>query len=67
MNTIESTIFDRIKEMLLKEGWKEQDCGEIYLNGQLDTNFYSSDESAIIHLSLYTSPDEEMIERLKAD
>lgn len=64
---IGNTIFDRIKDMLLKDGWKEQDCGEIYTNGQQDTNFYSSDETAVIHLSLNASPDEELIERIKGE
>jgi len=62
---IGKTILDKFKEILLKEGWIEQDCGEIYFNGQFDTNLYSKDETEVIHLSHNTFPDEELINRLK--
>ena len=64
---IGKTMLDKLKEILLKEGWIEQDCGEIYSNGQYDTDFYSGDESKVIHLALHTLPDEKLINELKGE
>lgn len=64
---IEKTMFDKLKEILMKEGWIEQDCGEIYFDGQYDTDFYSRDESEVIHLSHNTLPDENLINELKGE
>jgi len=61
------TVFDKIKELLSIDGWKEQDCGTVYLNGEYKTNFYDKEESEIIHIGFDTFPDEEIIERLKGD
>lgn len=62
---MEKTTLDRLKEILLKEGWTEQDCGELYFSDEYSTNLYSRDESEVIHLTLNTFPDGELIARLK--
>lgn len=60
-------VFDKIKERLIREGWIEQECGTVYLNGEYATNLYNKDESEVIHLSYNTFPDEELIDTLKGE
>ena len=48
---IEKTMFDKLKEILLKESWTEQDGGKIYFNGEYRTIFYNKDEIEVKPLS----------------
>lgn len=56
-------LFKEIKKFLKQKGWKEQTCGEIYINGELATNFWNGNET--IHISLNLWADEEILERIK--
>ena len=62
---MKKTGFDKIKEQLIREGWIEQECGTVYINGEYATNLYNKDESEVIHLSYNTFADEELIDTLK--
>jgi len=56
-------MFEEIKRMLRRKGWKEQKCGEVYINGTIGTNFWKKDET--IHISLDLWEDEEALEAMK--
>jgi len=56
-------LFKEIKKMLRRNGWKEQRCGEVYINGEIATNFWNGTES--IHISLNFLEDEEALESMK--
>jgi len=58
-------IFKKIKETMKNEGYSEQTCGPIYMNGTIGTNFLAKDESIVVHISVDTCPDEESIDSLK--
>jgi len=62
---IEKTMFDKLKELLLKESWTEQDGGEIYFNGEYRTIFYNKGETEVIYIGYDTFPDDELIESIK--
>jgi len=64
---MKKTGFDKIKEQLIREGWIEQGCGTVYINGEYATNLYNIDESEVIHLSYNTFPDDELIDTLKGE
>lgn len=55
-------IFNNLKKILKKEGWKEQYSGEIYVNGTLGTNFWK--DGQVLHLSLDLYADEELLEAM---
>ncbi len=55
--------FQKLKEMLIEDGWVEQSCGDIYLLSSIGTNFYKDRE--IIHLSIEICADEESFDALK--
>ncbi len=55
--------FEEIKDMLRKDGWTEQICGEIYLLSSIGTNFFKDEE--IIHLSIELNVDKETIDNMK--
>jgi len=55
--------FQKLKEMLVEDGWVEQTCGQIYLLSSIGTNFYKDRE--VIHLSIEICADEERLEGLK--
>ncbi len=42
-------IYEKLKSVLRDEGWNEQTCGEVYINGEYATNF--GKDGALIHLS----------------
>lgn len=56
-------VFEKIKEFLKQEDWKEQSCREIYIQGELTTNFWKGSET--IHISLDFDTDEEILEEMK--
>lgn len=56
-------MLKEIKRLLKQNGWKEQRCGEIYINGTIGTNFWKMDET--IHISLNLWEDEEVLENMK--
>jgi len=54
-----------IKKLLKENGFKEQTCGEIYTNGEFETNFYNGSE--VIHISYTNLGDEEELEAMKQE
>lgn len=57
--------YEKIKKLLKEEGFKEQVDGEIWMNGNVGTNFYNEETEDVIHLSYIPWPDEEQIETFK--
>jgi len=53
--------FDRLREQLIKDGWKEQHCGPTYINGTDGSNFYKENEG-ILHIGFSDMDDEEFEE-----
>lgn len=56
-------LFKEVKKFLKDRAWEEQECGEIYINGEMATNLYSSD-GFVFHLSVGEA-DEEDIEAME--
>lgn len=54
--------FEELREQLLKDGWKEQNCGTVYINGIEATNL--AKDGDVIHLSVDYSIDEEVYKNM---
>ena len=50
-------IYEKLKAVLRDEGWKEQTCGDVYINGEYATNFGKDGE--MVHISWTDWADEE--------
>jgi len=59
---MEEEMYNTIKELLRKDGWKEQRDGEGNMNGELGTNFMKND--TMIGISFNDCPDEETLDDL---
>lgn len=57
-------IFQELKVLLHRRGFKEQKCGEISLNGEIGTSFWKDNE--IVHVSFDYMADQEIIQRIKS-
>jgi hypothetical protein len=60
-------MFEKLRALLIEEGWKEQNCGVVYMNGEYGTNFYKESGEGVIRVSYNAWPDEEEIENLRGD
>ena len=58
----EDETYEQLKELLRKDGWKEQTGGEGYFNGSYGTNFMKND--SMIGISYDPDPDEEALDEL---
>lgn len=55
--------YEALKDTLKAFGWKEQDSGEVTINGEVGTNFIKDGE--IIRLGFCLMPDEEELENFE--
>lgn len=60
-------IFKKIKKLLADEGYIQQDSGDIYINGEIGTNYLAKDKSEVVHVAVNVWPDDEEIEILKGE
>lgn len=58
-------MYEKLKQLLLKDGWIEQECGDICINGECGTNFFK--DNKVIYIGFIDCADKELIKDLKGE